>query len=260
MKQVRAEVRSNRPAGAYFLMELACPQLNGAKPGQFVMVDVPPADLILPRPFAMVTADASGFSILYAVVGKGTEALSRARPGDALRVTGPLGKPFTVKKDARYHFVVAGGTGVAATIVLARELAEARIGPTVFVCGSRDRDRNIPDGVEPAGVELLTCTEDGSMGMKGTALEAATRELDRRGTEGAAVYAAGPWGMLKALAGHCEERGVPLQVSLEERMACGTGLCRGCAVRARTPHPETGLPVRLVCSDGPVFDSREIEW
>ena len=240
------------------MMELGCPEMDRAKPGQFVMVSVPRADLILPRPFAVLAVDGSGFSMLYSVVGKGTEVLSQARPGAFLAVTGPLGRPFEPRGEARYHLVVAGGTGLAPAVAIARELACEE--PTVFVCGSRDRARNLPVGLEPDGAELVPATEDGSMGLRGTSLEAAVRVLEERGAEGAAVYAAGPWGMLESLAGYCEERGVPLQVSLEERMACGMGLCRGCAVKARTPHPETGLSVRLVCSDGPVFDSREIAW
>lgn len=261
MRRLSAQVRSNRPAGAYFLMELSCPGLGEeSRAGQFVMVAVPRADLILPRPFAVLAADGSGFSMLYSVAGEGTEVLSRAGAGDSLSVTGPLGRPFEPRPDARYHLVVAGGTGLAPGIALARELAEVRAGPTVFVCGSRDCARNVPDGLVPHGAEFLPATEDGSQGVRGTALDAAGRVLEERGREGAAVYAAGPWEMLKSLAEYCEEKGVPLQVSLEARMACGTGLCRGCAVKARTPHPETGLRVRLVCSDGPVFDAREIAW
>ncbi len=110
-----------------------------------------------------------------------------------------------------------------------------------------------------AGVSIHLVTEDGSAGRKGLATDAAADILDEwQGP--ATVYAAGPTGMMKVFAELVEGREVLLQCSLEERMACGVGVCRGCVVKALEAHPETGLRTRTVCADGPVFCAGEIDW
>jgi dihydroorotate dehydrogenase electron transfer subunit len=118
-----------------------------------------------------------------------------------------------------------------------------------------------PDAVEVPGVEMTYATEDGSCGFCGTSVECAGALIESELVDdGPRLYGSGPLGMLRAMAALARERGLSCQVSLEARMACGVGLCRGCVVNAVRPHPGTGLIRRAVCSDGPVFDAAEIDW
>ncbi|MCW8132140.1 MAG: dihydroorotate dehydrogenase electron transfer subunit, partial [Planctomycetota bacterium] len=109
--------------------------------------------------------------------------------------------------------------------------------------------------VAAPGVSLLEATDDGTRGVRGNAVDALRGLLDGalKGAR-AAVYAAGPEPMMEAAARLARERGLPCRVSLENRMACGVGVCRSCVVDGCAPHPKTGLLRRTVCQDGPVFD------
>jgi dihydroorotate dehydrogenase electron transfer subunit len=110
------------------------------------------------------------------------------------------------------------------------------------------------------GLEVIDASDDGSCGFSGTSVACLADLLDGApGGEGH-VFGAGPVPMLRGLVELARERGLDCQVSLEARMACGVGVCRGCVVNAVEPHPKTGLRRRAVCKDGPVFDADELDW
>lgn len=246
--------------------------LRGARPGQFVMLRC--ADLsaealasrpegamrgsdladdpLLPRPMSIhrVRRGPGGpeFAILYDVVGRGTEWLSRREAGDPVYAWGPLGRGFAVGRASQHLLLVAGGIGVAPLVWLADE--EVRRGRSVtLVAGGRSAGQIFPAALLPPEVELIVTTEDGSAGRKGLATDVFAELLDWADQ----VFACGPNAMFQAMARIAREGRSrrSIQVLLEERMGCGTGICYGCAI-------ETRKGLRLVCKDGPRFDLREV--
>jgi dihydroorotate dehydrogenase electron transfer subunit len=269
---LEARVAANRALGAgYWRLTLEAPEIAAefsdgrARAGQFVNVGFPRrTDPLLARPFAVFDARAKSgeVDVLFKRVGRGTGIMAGLAAGDSVRLVGPLGKPWRAETGSTdVSILVAGGTGWAAIRMLARSLAEA--GHEVCaIWGQCDADA-FPEAREVGaeGVEMVLATDDGSCGFCGTTVDC-LRDLVERELAGkrAALYGAGPVPMLKALADFAAERGLPCQVSLEARMACGIGVCRACVVNAKEPHAGTGLRRRAVCRDGPVFDADEIDW
>ena len=235
--------------------------LGDVAPGAFAMVTVPGrADLILPRPFAILDAEGSVVSLLVKVVGEGTRFLAAARAGDEVSILAPLGRPWRIET-CTVAFLVAGGTGYAALHMLARRLHAS--GVTVRLIWGQANVSSFPDRAALAipGVDVIDASDDGSCGFEGTSVACLADLLDEGvGDRAGCVYGAGPVPMLRGLVALACERGLSCQVSLEARMACGIGVCRGCVVNAVRPHPETGLRRRAVCRDGPVFDADELDW
>ncbi len=274
----RAVILENQEVGpSSFRMRLLDPKVaTAALPGQFVHVRVAPGsfDPLLRRPFSVAWADrsAGAFVILYRVVGRGTKLLAERRPGEELDMVGPLGRGFDVPPGGGDVALVAGGLGVAPILLLAGSLLRARRRFTLFA-GARSRDllvgldllpRAGPDGragtcVADPGYRVLIATEDGSLGERGTVTDVLQGALDAG--DFACVYACGPIGMLRNVARLAEASGARLQVSLEERMACGLGACLGCAVRKRPTRGKPGSHrgYLRVCADGPVFWWDEVD-
>jgi dihydroorotate dehydrogenase electron transfer subunit len=242
----------------------------GSLPGQFVMVgagaisSVDRRDPLLPRPMAVYRdlgaiegceADERAIELLYRVVGRGTTLLAETTSGERVSVVGPLGQGFPVETTSGAALLVGGGTGIASLYELARSLAAHGRAVTVMLGARSAADLTGRDdfaALARDGVELLCTTEDGSEGLPGLV----TGPLAERLAQGAAVtvYAVGPTPMMRACAERAAAQGVPCLVSLENPMACGFGVCLGCAA----PRAEGGFS--LVCRAGPVFDAREIDW
>jgi dihydroorotate dehydrogenase electron transfer subunit len=161
-------------------------------------------------------------------------------------IIGPLGRGFTPGRGGR-AVMVAGGLGIAPMPLLAKKLSSLGV-PSILLYGCRDKGQLLAT----PGIKTAISTENGSCGRRGRV----TDLLEERLRQGGAcrVYACGPWAMLKQVSLVCREHKTPCQVSLEARMACGVGACQGCAVKA------AGGGYLHVCSDGPVFDSRRIDW
>lgn len=254
----------------------------GASPGQFVMVgagpesSVPRRDPLLPRPMAVfrdLGPDGRGpgpdgrdpgpdgeatceVELLYRVVGRGTTLLSEAEEGDTVSIVGPLGESFPLDAGTGPALLAGGGTGIASLYELARALA-ATGRETVVMLGARGEKDLIGRAdfaaLASEGVELVCATEDGSVGAAGFVTVPLGERLAAVDSE-ATVFAVGPTPMMRACADLAAEAGVPCLVSLENPMACGFGVCLGCAA----PRAEGGFS--LVCKAGPVFDAREIAW
>ncbi len=272
-----ARVSANRALGGeYWKLTLEAAQIarmfheGRAKPGQFVNVGFPDiTDPLLARPFAVFDARAGEVDVLFKKVGRGTVLMAELSVGDGVRLVGPLGRPWRLEP-AEASVLVAGGTGWGALHMLGKALAsEGREVRAIW--GQCDADafpaeRLVEAGAIAAGegapdAGTILSTDDGSCGFCGSAVECLRDLLENKlAGRSLALYGAGPVAMLRALAELARERGLPCQVSLEARMACGIGVCRGCVVNARGPHPETGLRRRTVCTDGPVFDAAEIDW
>ena len=256
---------------SYWRMRLtAPPAFCTAHAGQFVMVRVSGAiDPLLRRPLAIFdvgvhTPPQSGavaqvyFEMLYRVVGKGTAMLSALHETDLLDILGPLGTGFDQGSADEEKLIVGGGIGLAPLYLLARELV-TRKSPVRLFAGGRTRDDILCiTEFERLGVECYTATEDGSLGQQGLVTEALKRRLDALQGK-ATLYACGPDGMLHAVANIAAQYGIPCQVSLEGYMACGVGACLGCVAPGQGHSPETP-DYRCVCTEGPVFESRELKW
>ncbi len=245
----------------YFRMGLAFPELaRMAGPGQFVMVRLPDRHIpLLRRPFSvhnrLVEGDeVCGFELLYKVVGQGTRAMSGLGAGDFLDVLGPLGNGFTCPEGLGRVFLVAGGVGVACLWYLALFLREHKgVRCTVFLGGRSASDILCQEEFNSMDGKSYITTEDGSLGQKGviTSLVHKTLEVDRKPD---IIYACGPTAMLKAVSDIAATHSVRCQISLETAMACGFGVCLGCAVQKSDGSGD----YLHACTDGPVFDSRAV--
>jgi len=220
--------------------------LPRAAPGQFFMFRCGEG-AFLRRPLAVHRQDAESTRFLFRVVGRGTRWLASRRPGDELEAMGPLGKGFSLPSRPESLLLIAGGTGIAPLLFLAEAATEAGHRVSLLL-GAATASELYPADLLPRGLRTLRATEDGSMGTRGKVTEL----LASVSAPFARVYAAGPVEMYRELKQRSELQGVPIEVTLEVRMACGFGACLGCSI-------PTGPGNKLVCRDGPVFDLGELD-
>jgi len=261
-------IESNQPLGAsYFQMSLSADGvLPPWKPGQFAMLSLGARqDPLLRRPFSIYNlhdeaARTRTVKILYKVLGRGTEILSRALPGARLACLLPLGRGFTPERNPGSRLVlVAGGVGVASLHPLAA--AEMRAGGApLLLYGCRTAAEIVgADPTRALGVETLLATDDGSAGARGFVSDLLESELRARGAERLTLCACGPTAMLRATAEVARRHGARCYVSLESSMACGFGVCVRCVVGVRRAA-EGGVAYKRTCIEGPVMDAAEIVW
>jgi dihydroorotate dehydrogenase electron transfer subunit len=300
LEQTVPIISNERDTDAYFRLVLRAPQIAPLiQPGQFAHVRVLPLkDALLRRPFSIFQVEGETFSILYKTVGKGTEVLSRMRAGAELSVIAPLGHGFTVPiAGGETPLLVAGGYGMAAMFLLAQRSPQAGI---VFVGGRRRVDILCEKEFAALGWEVRVTTEDGSHGETGWVTLPLLAELRRlaaplssggsRGdkaqtetsetpnpkceigqsllTSAATVlkpvphqkvklFACGPTPMLKAVGKIAEDFNLPAELSMDEHMCCGVGTCLTCVIPVKSSE---GWEYQRTCTEGPVFDSRQILW
>ena len=259
-KQVKI-VHHHQVGPLNFKMGLAFPEVARiARPGQFVMVRLPDRDLpLLRRPFSVHNllfegGEVIGFELLYKVVGQGTEAMSEKKKGDLLDVLGPLGNGFSFSEDLKHVFLVAGGVGVASLYALGVELSKRPgVRLSVFLGGCSAGDILCLEGFEAMGAEIRMTTEDCTLGERGLVTLEVEKALELENKPDV-MYACGPTAMLKVVKEMAAVHGVRCQISLEAAMACGFGVCLGCAVE-KADSPGSYFHA---CTDGPVFDSRAV--
>jgi dihydroorotate dehydrogenase electron transfer subunit len=221
-----------------YVITMHAPQIASAVlPGQFVNLGWSPGPL-LRRPFSVYRVDGERIEIVLKAVGVGTEQLLTMSQGDRVGCLGPLGHGFELPEGARTAVLVSGGLGVASMPLAARRAAARGIRVT-WVHGARTQDELCS---ETDGDDLIWATDDGSKGVKGTAVAAAP--------DGDVVLACGPNRMLAAVAA----RWPGAQVAVETYMGCGTGVCLGCAV----PLARGGYD--RACKEGPVYRAADIDW
>jgi dihydroorotate dehydrogenase electron transfer subunit len=264
---VHGKIVRNAGHGIFYRMEVSIPDRIEFVPGQFAMVSGWPGnDPLLPRPLAIFraggTRSAGTVEFVYKVVGRGTALLSGLHDGDSLSMTLPLGNGFGLDAQDRSWWLVGGGVGFSTVFPAGVVLSQGRAEFEMFL-GGRTREQLppgewIPGGNLPGRVHL--CTDDGTAGFFGTVADAVRERLDTlKPAERArvSVLACGPREMLKGIAATAAAHGVPAQVSLENHMACGFGVCWGCVAAVRDGD---GTAYRRVCKEGPVFDAGEIVW
>lgn len=256
-------VANTRLGGGYFVLELAADAptpVAAAKPGQFVMLRGEwGRELLNPRAFSVMHASERGLTILAKPYGRGTRRMSALRPGEAMTVTGPLGAGFPAPDPAVQDLLVAGGVGLPPLHLQARVAAAAGLaGKAELFYGGRDaEDLVLLDDFAAFGVVTRLATEDGSRGARGYVTTALAPRLQAAKASGerVRVLSCGPTPMLRAVRSLCLEHDIEAFLCLEENMACGFGVCLGCAVPVHGPKP-----YRYCCTDGPVFAATEIRW
>lgn len=260
MRYFAARIAENRSLGAgYFVLRLAdCDSLTAAKPGQFVMIRGDwERDPLLPRAFSLMAVGPGGRAdVLAKTVGRGTALLERALPGAHLGVLGPLGSSFPDPRADTVDLLVAGGVGLPPMYMQGALAAARQLAPQseILYGGRGAGDLVLLDEMRAMGLALSLTTEDGSVGTKGLVTAALEERLAHHAASGRRVriMGCGPNGMLWAIARIARARDIPCFISLEEQMACGIGVCLGCAIPARS------RPYRYVCSNGPVFDAADV--
>ena len=261
LEQTVQIVSNERDTDSYFRLVLRAPQIAPLiQPGQFAHVRVLPLkDALLRRPFSIFQVSGDTFSILYKTVGKGTEALARLVAGEELSVIAPLGHGFTVpKRGGEIPLLVAGGYGMAAMYLLAQRSPQKGI---VFVGGRRRVDILCEKEFRALGWDVRVTTEDGSHGKKGIVTEPLIAELRRKvPVARRKLFACGPTGMLKAVGKIAGEFKVPAELSMDEHMCCGVGVCLTCVIPVKAGPALRDWEYQRTCTEGPVFDARQIVW
>jgi dihydroorotate dehydrogenase electron transfer subunit len=236
-------------------------------PGQFAMLK--PRGLrepLLRRAMAYYRTERSesGISVefIYQVLGRGTQALSALRAGDEVDFLGSLGNTFDIEAaKGRQALLVAGGVGSAALYMLAEELSRRQIPTALFIGGASRGDLC---GLEDFALllsetNLFSATVDGSYGEKGFVTAPLEEYLRKQRHTPKLIFACGPDPMLHRVSQIADKYDVRAQLSLESPMACGFGICVGCAVAVKADCPE-GFLYKKVCTDGPVFWNDELRW
>jgi dihydroorotate dehydrogenase electron transfer subunit len=258
VRYFQAKISENRGlGGGYFVLQLVgCESLASARPGQFVMIrGAWGRDPLLPRAFSLMSVGPDGRAeILAKTVGRGTALLERALPGAEIDILGPLGTSFPEPGPDTVDLLVAGGVGLPPMFMQAARAAElGHVDRSEMIYGGRGApDLVLLREMETMGLPLFLTTEDGAVGDKGLVTRALEARLAQHRGKSLRVMGCGPNGMLWAIARLAREQNIPCFISLEEQMACGIGVCLGCAIPARS------RPYRYVCSNGPVFDAADV--
>ena len=246
-----AQVLKNRQINSNVkLLELRCPEIcRAALPGQFVHVKTIHSENFLRRPFSIADVDVETgvLTIIYRIVGKGTQEYARLEIGDEISVLGPIGSHFELRKGR--PLLIGGGVGIAPLIFLAKELIAQK---PILLIGGRNKDEVFwQEFLKPYADKIYITTDDGSVGYKGFTVDYLPEILKQEQID--EIYSCGPMIMMEGIAKLAQKEQIPCQVSLEKRMACGIGVCLGCTFEGKV----TGRR-RKVCSEGPVFPAEEV--
>lgn len=224
-----------------------------AKPGQFISVYPQNASTLLPRPISICEVDRRNkrLRIVYRVAGKGTKEFSTYHDGQAISILGTLGNGFPLEEGkGKKVFLMGGGIGIPPMLQLSKELdADKQI-----ILGYRNDELFLKEDLDKNGTVYIA-TEDGSAGTKGNVMDA----IRENALDADVIFACGPMPMLRAIKQYAEEKGIPAFISLEEKMACGVGACLGCVCKTKEKDHHSHVNNSRICTDGPVFEAREVE-
>lgn len=245
--------RNTRLNKRHFLLELASENpFPVMLPGQFAQVRVdgsPPT--FLRRPFSIHEVDTSRnlFRLLIQIKGEGTRQLALAREGDRINVIFPLGNAFSLPSSPEV-LLVGGGCGVAPLLFLAQFLARQHVVPKILL-GFRTKEEMFETENYSRYGELLITTDDGSYGSKGLVVDHPVFQTEHLPFR--KIYCCGPEAMMRAVAKIAAFHRVDCEVSLENMMACGFGVCLCCVTPTDKGHER-------VCVEGPVFSTKRLGW
>ena len=234
MKQLTFEIKTNEQIAKNVYRMQLCGDTTGILPGQFVNIRV--QGQFLRRPISVCNIADGILTIIYKVVGVGTEAMSQLPIGTQLDVLTVLGNGYDLSKAGNAPLLVGGGVGVPPMYMLARQLREAGKKVRVILGFNTKEEVFYEEEFRALGCDVTVTTVDGSHGVKGFVTNALNGKQSY-------YYTCGPLPMIKAL---LQAAGTNGEVSMEERMGCGFGACMGCTIQT-TQGP------KRVCKEGPVF-------
>lgn len=238
---------------SYYKLEVQLPKpWHNVEPGQFVQISAQDAGVFLRRPISICDYQSSERLITFLVqkVGRGSRFWSNLPKGSTLNLVGPLGNGFDYDPSlsGRHPLLIGGGVGIAPLFYLGKKMQANGIKP-FFLLGARTKSLLVMRSQFEEVGTLFSTTEDGSYGEKGRVTDHSICLRDNF----TAVYSCGPLPMMQGVARWAKEKGIPCQVSLENKMACGIGACLCCPEATTTGH-------KCTCSDGPVFSTEKLLW
>jgi dihydroorotate dehydrogenase electron transfer subunit len=277
--QIVAVTENRSLTGGHFLLRVHSPrQAAATRPGQFAMIRIlGRGDVLLRRPMSIFDVKPANSHVrrsgksqppqimefLYKVVGRGTEMMADLKPGDSIGLLAPLGHGFFTEEylpqaeGSDEVLYVAGGIGIAALLLPAKELAKDGLGQRLFFGGRTKADLVGLEDFKPHVRGVALATEDGSRGHHGFVTGPLEEYLARNRQKKFLLIVCGPWAMLEASVVLAKRFGHPCLVSMENRMGCGLGVCLGCSIRVEgTGHGS----YQRVCTEGPVFWADKVIW
>ncbi len=260
MKKTEARViRTDTLAQGIYSIWLKTGIAKEAKAGQFVLVFPKDGAHLLGRPLCVCRTlpEKEELRIVFRVSGRGTAEFSGLKKDDTVFLEGPLGNGYDVgaARDKR-ALLMGGGVGAPSLLQLAAELKNSGAKEVTAVLGYRDSSLNtfLSEDFRELCDKTIIATDDGSAGICGNVIDAVKSE----GISEDLIYACGPLPMLKAIGNYAEEKGIEAEISLEERMACGVGVCLGCVVKTAEKDEHSQVNNARICTEGPVFKASEV--
>ena len=242
MKQEILTITENSPVTeSVWRMRLGAPGLEEQKPGGFVNIRLD--GLYLRRPISVFDSEPGRLTILYKVVGRGTEQMKDLEPGAQLDVLTGLGNGYDLSKAGDRPLLLGGGVGVPPLYLLAKKLMAEGKTVTAVLGFNTAAEVFAEEEFRALGCSVTVTTADGSYGVKGFVTDALLQEYSY-------FYTCGPEPMLRAVYRAVKTSG---QFSFEERMGCGFGACMGCSCKTITGY-------KRICREGPVLEKEEIMW
>lgn len=226
--------------------------LEGILPGQFVNVLIEDSpSTFLRRPFSISDVDYSAhtLSLVVKIAGNGSRKLTEVEVGAIVDMIYPLGNGFTVPEVNDNYLLVGGGVGVAPLYLLSKILNNKGIKPHILLGARTQADHILIDQFKALGQVYLT-TDDGSLGTKGFVIN---HEIWSNDLKFSNIFCCGPEPMMKAVADKAHKLAIDCELSLENMMACGFGACLCCVTKTNEGN-------KCVCTEGPVFNSNDLEW
>lgn len=241
MKQGIFTIVQNKPLTHNIMLMRLSGDASDCGPGQFINIKI--EGLFLRRPISVCNVNDDGITIIYKVVGKGTEAMRNMSAGTKLDVLTGLGNGYDLSCSGDKPLLIGVGVGVPPLYLLAKRLTESGKKVNVLIGFHSKEDVFLADEFVALGADVKVVTSDGSFGVKG-------RVTDYMDTDYTHIYVCGPESLLHSVYDKSKTGG---QFSFEERMGCGFGACMGCSCKTITGY-------KRICKDGPVLSKEEILW
>lgn len=258
MKQVKLKIiENNKIADKIYKMVLAGDTSAITLPGQFIDLRLP--EFFLRRPISVSDFTDNSVTIIYKVLGQGTNLMTNLEPGTAIDALTGLGNGFDTSKSGSSPLLIGGGVGIPPLYKLAKDLLSEGKHANVALGFNSKADSFYIDEFRTLGCEIKIASVDDTLGISGFATDAA-----KLFTPATYVYTCGPSKMLKAVYEFCENEKISGEFSFEERMGCGYGACMGCSTEVKelgkNKKPTGKIISKRICKEGPVLCKEEILW
>jgi dihydroorotate dehydrogenase electron transfer subunit len=231
-----------------------------AKAGQFIEIRVvDEIEPLLRRPISIYNIEKENgiIEFIFQVKGKGTALLAKRKVGEKLDIVGPLGYGTFSIDNYKNVAIIGGGIGMFPLYELAKELKNNTTTKVHTYMGFRNKGLiTLEDEFNKVSDELTITTDDGSYAIQGFAINELKKDCEKEVPD--KIFACGPLPMLKAVQAFAQEKNIPCEISLEQKMACGIGVCLGCAVKT-AKSPSDAPEYWHVCKAGPVFNANDVE-